>query len=140
MGGRDAVDNELSHRRVQMEGECTRDKMEEGGGPRVWCHCLDGLHGDKSDVVEGVTLNALDKGGAEGSVDLVPEGDGGCREGSSVSFDEKPSLSEGGGFPLLGGSGLGGGGFCLGWRGWGSCWGWCLLLLPLLCDRGPCWD
>ena len=32
---RDAVDNELSRRRVQVDRGGTRDKMEEGGGPRV---------------------------------------------------------------------------------------------------------
>ena len=35
MGSGDAVDNELSRRLVQVDRGGTRDKMEEGGGPRV---------------------------------------------------------------------------------------------------------
>jgi hypothetical protein len=35
VGSGDAVDNKLSRRRVQVDGGGTRDKVEEGGGPRV---------------------------------------------------------------------------------------------------------
>ena len=35
VGCRDAVDNELSRRRVQVDRGGTRDEVEEGGGPRV---------------------------------------------------------------------------------------------------------
>jgi len=35
VGCRDAMDNELSRRRVQVDRGGTRDEVEEGGGPRV---------------------------------------------------------------------------------------------------------
>jgi len=35
VGSGDAVDNELSRRRVQVDRGGTRDEVEEGGGPRV---------------------------------------------------------------------------------------------------------
>ena len=60
-----------------MDGGRTRDEVEEGRGSGVKSSCLDRLHGNESDVVEGVSLNALNQGGAEGRVNLVSEGDGG---------------------------------------------------------------
>jgi hypothetical protein len=62
VGGGDAMDNELSRWRVQMDGGSTWDQVEEGGGPRVEGGSLDRIHGDESDVVEGVALDALNKG------------------------------------------------------------------------------
>ena len=35
VGGRDAVDNELCHRHVQVDRGGTRDEVEKGRGPRV---------------------------------------------------------------------------------------------------------
>jgi len=35
MGGRDAMDDELCRRRVQVDRRGTRDEVEEGRGPRV---------------------------------------------------------------------------------------------------------
>ena len=60
-----------------MDGGGTRDEVEEGRGCGVKTSCLDRLHGNESNVVEGVSLDALNKGGAEGRVNLVPKGDGG---------------------------------------------------------------
>ena len=77
MGGRDAVDYQFCRGHVQMDRGGARDKVEEGRGSGIESSCLDRFHGDESNVVEGVSLDALDKGGAEGRVDLVPEGDGG---------------------------------------------------------------
>jgi hypothetical protein len=88
MGGGDAVDYKLSRWRVQVDGGGTRDKVEEGGGPGVEGGSLDRIHGDEGDVVEGVALYALNKGGAESSVDLVAKGDGGGRERGPISLDE----------------------------------------------------
>jgi hypothetical protein len=73
VGGGNAMDDKLSRRRVQVDGGGTRDEVEEGRGPRVKSSSLDRFHGDEGNVIEGVTLYALDKRGAEGSVDLVPE-------------------------------------------------------------------
>jgi hypothetical protein len=38
----------------------TRNQLNEGGGLRVKDCSLDCFHGDKGDVVEGVSFNALD--------------------------------------------------------------------------------
>jgi hypothetical protein len=114
MGGGDAMDNQLSRWRVQVDGGGTRDQVEEGGSPRVEGGSLDRFHGDESDVVEGVALNALNESGAESSVDLIAKGDGGSRKGGPISLDEEPSFSEGRGLLLLGGGGF---------VGWGGCWG-----------------
>jgi hypothetical protein len=62
--------------------------VQEGGGLRVKGRSLDCFHGDKGDVVEGVSLDALYKNGAEGRVDLVSEGDGGGWKWGPISFDE----------------------------------------------------
>ena len=71
------MDDELCRRRVQVDRGGTRDHVKEGGGPRVEGYGLDCLHGNKGDVVEGVTLYTLNINGAESGVNLVPEGDGG---------------------------------------------------------------
>jgi hypothetical protein len=71
MGGGDAMNNKLCCWRVQMDRGGTWDQVEEGGGPRVEGGSLDRFHGDKGNVVEGVALDALNKGGAESSVDLI---------------------------------------------------------------------
>ena len=60
-----------------MDRGGTRDEVEEGRGFGVKSSCLDRLHGNESNVVEGVSLDALDKGGAECRVNLVSESDDG---------------------------------------------------------------
>jgi hypothetical protein len=43
-----------------MDRRGTRNQVKEGGGLRVEDHSLDCFHGNKSDVVEGVSFNVLD--------------------------------------------------------------------------------
>jgi hypothetical protein len=79
----------------------------------------------------------LNKGGAESSVDLVPEGDGGGRKGGPIAFDEESPFPEGGSLPFLSGGGFGVWGGDWGRGSLSSVWGGGLLLLWPLCDRGP---
>jgi hypothetical protein len=53
------VDDKLCRGRVQVDGVGARNQVKEGGGLRVEDRRLDCFHGDKSNVVEGVSLNAL---------------------------------------------------------------------------------
>ena len=135
VGGRDAVDYQLCRGHVQVDRGGARNKVEEGRGSGIESSCLDRFHGNESNVVEGVTLNVLDKGRAEGRVNLVPEGDGGRWKGCPITFDVEPSFPEGGGLPSLRGRGFGCG---LGWGRGCLCarWGGGLLLLRPLCNCG----
>jgi hypothetical protein len=91
-GGGDTVDNQLSHRRVQIDRGGTKYQMKEGGGPWVEGSGLYSLHVDESDIVEGVTLDILYKGGAKGRLNLVSEGDSGGEKRSSFMFDQELSF------------------------------------------------
>jgi hypothetical protein len=55
------VDYKLCCWCVQVNGGGARDEVKKGGGPRVEGSGLYRFHGNKSDVVEGVSLNALNK-------------------------------------------------------------------------------
>ena len=74
----------------------TRDEVEEGGCPRVEGSGLDRIHGDKSDVVEGVTLNSLNKSGTKSRVYLISEGDGRGGERCAIALDEQSPFAKGG--------------------------------------------
>ena len=63
-------------------------------------HCL---HGDEGEIVGGAAHNALYKGGLEGRVNAVPDGDDRGGEGGAISFDDELAL------PLCDGP--------FGWRG-----------------------
>jgi hypothetical protein len=80
----------------------TRNQVKKGGGGlRIEDRGLDRFHDDKGDIVEGVPFNSLYKGGAEGRVDLVSEGDAGGGKRCTVAFDQYSSFSKGGVLSVL---------------------------------------
>ena len=77
LGGGDAVHNEVCRGEVQVDGCGSRNKVKELGRFGVKRGCFHGVPGDNSEVQELVLFDALDDGGVEGRVHLVPQAEGG---------------------------------------------------------------
>jgi hypothetical protein len=53
------------------------------------------IHGGEHQMVCWITCHTLNKGGTQGSIDALPDGNKRVCEGRVVSFDQESPLSEG---------------------------------------------
>jgi len=89
------VHQELHRGRVQPDSGGARDEVEEGRDLAAKRGRFHRIHGDECEIVVGAGDNALYKGGLQGSVDAVPDGNEGGGKGGAVATYEQAALSVG---------------------------------------------